>query len=121
MRINTVDQRLILPLLAFGLSVQVPYCSAQANAESSQVDCPAAFRSYSSGGTPLLDLLINPATKAVIDRDLPGFLAKLPPMLTKSTPPTLADILTIRVMSSEFSPIPEETLDKISGSRAGNT
>jgi uncharacterized protein len=113
MCINTFDRRLILPLLALALSVQVPCCSAQANAESQQVDCPAAFRSYSSGGTPLLDLLMNPAAKAVVDRDLPGFLAKLPPMLTKPAPPTLADILTIRIMSSEFSPIPKDVLDKL--------
>jgi uncharacterized protein len=34
-------------------------------------------------------------------------------MLTKATPPTLADILTIRVMSSEFSLIPKDALDKL--------
>jgi uncharacterized protein len=113
MCLNTLDRKLILSLLALALSARVPCCSAQANAESPQVDCPAAFRSYSSGGTPLLDLLMNPAAKAVVDRDLPGFLAKLPPMLTKPAPPTLADILTIRIMSSEFSPIPKDVLDKM--------
>jgi uncharacterized protein len=113
MCLNTLDRKLILSLLALALSARVPCCSAQANAESPQVDCPAAFRSYSSGGTPLLDLLMNPAAKAVVDRDLPGFLAKLPPMLTKPAPPTLADILTIRIMSSEFSPIPKDVLDKL--------
>jgi uncharacterized protein len=113
MCLNTLDRKLILSLLALALSARVPCCSAQANAESPQVDCPAAFRSYSSGGTPLLDLLMNPAAKAVVDRDLPGFLAKLPPMLTKPAPPTLADILTIRIMSSEFSLIPKDVLDKM--------
>jgi type 1 glutamine amidotransferase len=75
-------------------------------------NCPAAFRAYSAG-TPLLDLLINPATKAVVDQDLPGFLSKMPPILVGATPPTLADILTIKVMASEFMPIPKETLDKL--------
>jgi type 1 glutamine amidotransferase len=103
----------MFPLLALALSVLLPCCSAQTNTESQQVDCPAAFRSYSSGGTPLLDLLINPAAKAVVDRDLPGFLTKLPPILAKPAPPTLADILTIRIMSSEFFPIPEQVLDKL--------
>ena len=113
MCLNIPDRRLIFPLLALALSVQTPHCFAQANTESQQVDCPAAFRSYSSGGTPLLDLMMNPAAKAVVERDLPGFLAKLPPILTKPAPPTLADILTIRIMSSEFSPIPNDVLDKL--------
>jgi uncharacterized protein len=113
MCLNTLDRKRVLPLVALTLLVQVPSCFAQAKAESPEVDCPAAFRSYSSGGTPLLDLLLNPEAKAVVDRDLPGFLAKLPPMLTKPAPPTLADILTIRIMSSEFAPIPEEALDKL--------
>ena len=113
MCLNIPDRRLIFPLLALALSVQTPHCFAQANTESQQVDCPAAFRSYSSGGTPLLDLMMNPAAKAVVERDLPGFLAKLPPILTKPAPPTLADILTIRIMSSEFSPIPKGVLDKL--------
>ncbi len=113
MFLDILDRRRTLPLLALALSVSVLRCPAQADAEAQQVDCPAAFRTYSSGGTPLLDLLIDPAAKAVVDRDLPGFLSKLPPILTKAAPPTLADILTIRVMSSEFFPIPEEALGKL--------
>lgn len=101
-----------LPLLALGLLVQAPFCWAQNTAGDTAFDCPAAFRPYSSG-TPLLDLMLNPAAKAVVDRDLPGFFAKLPPILTKPTPPTLADILTIRIMSSEFAPMPEQVLDKL--------
>lgn len=106
-------RRQILPLLALGLLVQAPFCRAQTTADEAAVDCPAAFRPYSSGGTPLLDLMLNPAAKAVVGRDLPGFFAKLPPILTKPAPPTLADILTIRVMSSEFAPVPEPVLDKL--------
>lgn len=110
---DILNRRQILPLLALALLIQAPRCFAQGNAESPEVDCPAAFRAYSSGGRPLLDLMMNPAAKAVVDRDLPGFLAKLPPILTKPVPPTLADILTIRIMSTEFAPIPEEVLDKL--------
>ena len=97
------------PLLALALLL---CCFAEAKAQAPEVDCPAAFRAYSSG-TPLLDLLLNPEAKAVVSRDLPGFLDKLPSMLTKPAPPTLADILTIRIMSSEFFPIPGEALDKL--------
>ncbi len=110
MPLTTFDRKHGLPLLALMLFTP---SWAHASAESPEVDCPAAFRSYSSAGTPLLDLLINPAAKAAVDRDLPGFLAKLPPMLTKPAPPTLADILTIKIMSQEFAPIPEEALDRL--------
>jgi type 1 glutamine amidotransferase len=90
----------------------LPGLTVQA-ADSPETDCPAAFRPYSTAGTPLLDLILNPAAKAAVDQDLPGFLSKLPPMLTGATPPTLADILTIRNMAAEFMPIPESTLDKL--------
>jgi len=92
--------------LSFSLFASVSF------AADTSTNCPAAFRAYSAG-TPLLDLLINPATKAVVDQDLPGFLSKMPPFLVGATPPTLADVLTIRVMASEFMPIPKETLDKL--------
>jgi hypothetical protein len=109
---DLVAGKQLLSLLTLALSISTLHGAPKANTEAQSVDCPAAFRTYSSG-TPLLDLMIDPAAKAVVDRDLPGFLAKLPPIVTKPTPPTLADILTIEVMSSEFFPIPKETLDKL--------
>ena len=82
-------------------------------AEPEKTNCPAAYRPYSTAGTPLLDLLLNPAAKEAVDRDLPGFLAGMPAMLTKPAPPTLADILTIRVVAAEFLPLPPAALDKL--------
>jgi type 1 glutamine amidotransferase len=103
------SRRLILPLWALALFAQArPGFSAD-----QEVDCPAAFRTYSTSGTTLLDILLNPAAKAVVDLDLPGFFAQLPPILAKPAPPTLADILTIRTLASEFAPIPAATLDKL--------
>ena len=100
-------------LLALALLANLlPYCPARA-ADTPGTNCPAAFRPYSTAGTPLLDLLINPATKELVDRDLPGFLAALPPMLAKPSPPTLADILTIRTLASEFAPLPAAALNKL--------
>ena len=93
--------------------VQLPACVAMRAAEDEATNCPAAFRPYSSAGTPLIDLLLNPETKAIVNTDLPGFVDRLPKMLTATTPPTLADILTIRNMASEFMPIPGATLDKL--------
>jgi type 1 glutamine amidotransferase len=106
------NRKLILAVLTLAWLAPVSACLAADDAKSQEADCPAAFRAYSSG-TPLLDLLLNPETKAVVEHDLPGFLAKLPPILAKPTPPTLADILTIRIMSSEFFPMPADALDKL--------
>ncbi len=103
----------MLAPFALVLLAQVPVCFAQNSAASPDVDCPAAFRTYSSAGTPLLDLMLNPAAKAVVERDLPGFFSKFPPILIKPDPPTLADILTIRNISEDFAPIPDDALAKL--------
>jgi type 1 glutamine amidotransferase len=100
-------------LLIFATALSLSLVPTASAADTGQTDCPAAYRPYSTVGTPLLDLLINPAAKEAVDRDLPGFLTKMPPILTGNKPPTLADILTIRVMAAEFVPIPEAALDKL--------
>jgi type 1 glutamine amidotransferase len=110
---HMMTRKLLLPLAALALLTSALPGFAAEDAQAQAVDCPAAFRSYSSAGTPLLDLLLNPEAKAVVDTDLPGFLSQLPAMLTKPVPPTLSAILTIRVMASEFFPLPEAALDKL--------
>jgi type 1 glutamine amidotransferase len=95
------------------LILALQLCPAAVSAETRPTNCPAAFRTYSTAGTPILDLLINPAAKSVVDRDLPGFFSKLPAMLTGTKPPTLADILTIRDLSAEFMAVPKSTLDQL--------
>jgi type 1 glutamine amidotransferase len=86
--------------------------STLAVAADEGTNCPAAFRAYSAD-TPLLDLLINSATREIVNRDLPGFLDKMPKVLVGDTPPTLADVLTIRIMAGEFGAIPKEAIDKL--------
>jgi uncharacterized protein len=113
MRVEILSRKLILFLLTLALFAPVRLGFAEGKVKDQEVDCPVAFQPYSSAKTTLLDLLLNPAAKAVVDRDLPGFLAKLPPIVTKTAPPTLADILTIRTMASEFAPIPASVLDKL--------
>jgi type 1 glutamine amidotransferase len=113
MCLEGLNRRLIFSLLSVGLSVSASRGFTVESAKDQEVDCPVAFQPYSSAKTTLLDLLLNPVAKAVVDRDLPGFWAKLPPIVTKPAPPTLADILTIRVMASEFGAIPTAALEKL--------
>jgi uncharacterized protein len=105
-------QAVTLALLAM-IVVSLPARAADAAASPGPgTDCPAAFRPFSTN-TSLLDILLSPEATAVVDRDLPGFLSNVPPFLKKSTPPTLADILTIRILGSEFVPMPKSSLDKL--------
>lgn len=108
-----LDRTLASKLFALTLLFSAPFCCAVNAAEDPQTDCPAAFRPYSVAGTPLLDLLLNPAARQIVDRHLPGFLSKMPPVLVRATPPTLADILTIETIATEFSPIPKAALEAI--------
>ncbi len=107
-----LDRTFILRLLTLATLASASLGFAAESAKAQELDCPVAFQPYSSARTTLLDFLPNPAAKAVVDRDLPGFFAKLPPIVTKSAPPTLADIMTIRTMV-EFAPIPESALNKL--------
>ncbi len=102
---DTVRTQMRIQLLALTL------ISLSAYAESG-TNCPAAYRTYSAD-TPILDLLINPATKEIVDRDLNGMLSKMPKQLIGDKPPTLADVLTIRILAGEFLPIPKEAIDKL--------
>jgi type 1 glutamine amidotransferase len=64
---------------------------ARGTAQAAPTDCPAAYTPYSSG-TTLLDLLLDPRSRAVLDER--GLLKALPPFLRATTPPTLAAIIT---------------------------
>jgi len=121
MYFHNLNRWLMLSVLSVALSASMSQGLAAENPKDQEVDCPVAFQPYSSGKTTLLDLMLNPAAKAVVDRDLPNFFGKLPPVLTKPAPPTLADILTIRVMASEFGAIPASALEKLDKDLAGLT
>ena len=86
------------------------HASGAEPAAVSDADCPAAHTPYSSK-TILLDLLINPLTRAVLDKDVPGLLANLPDLITRTTPPTFAAIVDVEwVAASENLPLQAETI-----------
>ena len=64
-------------------------------AQAAGTDCPLARTPYSAE-TPLIDLLIDPRTKAVLDRELGGALAHMPAGFMSATPPSFATIVTAR-------------------------
>lgn len=92
----------LLSLASFVILAQAP----------APTNCPSAFRPFSTN-TPLMDILQSPEASSVVNRDLPGFLDRLPPMLRGVKPPNLSNVLTIHVIASEFMPIPPGTIDKL--------
>jgi hypothetical protein len=54
MSFDTLNRRVILPLAALACLASATACFAAGDSKAQEVDCPAAFSGYSSGGTPLL-------------------------------------------------------------------
>lgn len=75
-------------LLALALAA---FASAPARAEGT--DCPLARTPYSAR-TPLIDLMIDPRTRTILDRELGGALARMPAGFLSTTPPSFAAIIT---------------------------
>ena len=92
---------LLIATLALGAAAQA------ANA----VDCPLAKQAYSID-SPLIDVLINPATKAAISRVNPDLLAKMPPMFLKGTTPSFAAIISLRTLQA-YASMPAGLLEQL--------
>ena len=58
-------------------------------------DCPLRDAPFSID-SPLVDLLLNPAATAIIDKASGGRISKLPPLFAGTTPPTFAAIVSLR-------------------------
>ena len=61
------------------------------------IDCPLRDQAYSLD-SPLIDILITPEAKAVVDRVAPTVLQRLPSWIQGTTPPTFASILSLRAL-----------------------
>ena len=61
-------------------------------------DCPLRDAPFSASA-PLIDVMLSPQAKAVLDKSFPGKFSKLPPFFSATTPPTFAAILTIKEAS----------------------
>jgi type 1 glutamine amidotransferase len=72
------------------------------------IDCPLRDEPYSID-SPLIDVLLKPEAKAVVEREMPQLLQRLPPRFFSTTPPSFAAIISLRTLTS-FKPQPQETL-----------
>lgn len=72
---------------ALSLAITAPALAAPVS------DCPLRDAPFSAQ-SPLIDVLLSPAAKAVIDQHAPGRLDRMPPGFAGTTPPSFAAILT---------------------------
>ncbi len=97
-------------MCAFSASVALP-----AHASSPKLlDCPLRDAPFSID-SPLVDLLLSDAAKAVINQHAPGLIAQIPPFLTGTTAPTFSAILqgrSVLVMVPGMKSFNTEPLDK---------
>ncbi len=57
-------------------------------------DCPNRNAPFSTS-SPLIDILLSPAAKAIVDSAMPGRLDKMPPIFAGTKPPSFAAILDL--------------------------
>jgi uncharacterized protein len=81
-----------LSILATGLLSVIVATPAAAK---TVLDCPLRDAPFSIE-SPLIDLLLSEAAKAVIDKHNPGTIAKIPPFFAGTKAPSFASILTFR-------------------------
>jgi uncharacterized protein len=95
-------------------------------AAKGMIDCPSRDAPFSTA-SPLIDLLLNPAAKAIVDDAIPGLSSKMPPGFLGTNPPSFASILTVKdtvgflrvlgidlpAVNQKLGAIPVTTADKI--------
>jgi type 1 glutamine amidotransferase len=66
------------------------------------LDCPLRDAPFSAQ-SPVIDILLSDAAKAVIDKHMPGVIAGMPPFFASTKAPSFASILTFEKMSGMMS------------------
>jgi type 1 glutamine amidotransferase len=79
------------PIALAVLGALAGLAAAPARAAAAPADCPLAHTPYSSD-TVLIDLLLDPRARAVLDAH--GMVSRLPPKMFGTTPPTFAAIVS---------------------------
>ncbi len=69
--------------------------AAPALAAAPVMDCPNRNAPFTLD-SPLIDILLSPAARAIVEQAAPGRLSKMPPRFTGTTTPSFAAILTLR-------------------------
>ncbi len=75
-------------------------------AQAAVTDCPLRDLPFSADG-PVMDLMLSPAAKAVVDRLEPGLLGRMPPMMVSTQAPAFSAIMSLRKLAGMGAMTPE--------------
>ncbi len=90
-------KRVVMKRLAL-VALAMLSCAAVSVAQARPViDCPLRDAPFSSR-SPMIDLLLDPAARAVVERNQPGLLSHVPAMMVSTAAPSFAAIVTLREM-----------------------
>ncbi|MBW8881401.1 MAG: ThuA domain-containing protein [Asticcacaulis sp.] len=85
-----IYRAVLVLLLSSVISIAAPAFAAVKG-----MDCPAATRPYSVD-TVLLDIYLNPESRALVEQESPDFFRRLPPWFSRTEPPTFMAINSLR-------------------------
>ena len=91
-------KKLLLAVFALAFAT-----SAEARAP---LDCPLRDAPYSTN-SPLIDILLSPAAKAVVDSHAPGLLKALPTKMFGPVAPSFSAIITLRGVAGFRGKVPD--------------
>jgi len=75
------------------------------------LDCPLRDAPFSVN-SPVIDLLLSPAAKAVVEAQYPGVLEKLPPQMSRTQAPSFAAIMSVQSML-QMMRLPPEGIEQL--------
>ncbi len=84
-------------LVQFSAGLALAFSSGPVLAKPA-TDCPLRDAPFSAS-SPLIDLLLSPAAKAIVDKASGGKIDKMPPRFAGTTPPSFAAILSLKEAS----------------------
>jgi uncharacterized protein len=94
-----------LRLSALALSLASPAIAAPVT------DCPNRDAGFSAD-SPFIDIMLSDPAKAEVEKGFPGMIAKLPPIMSGTKPPSFAAIMSVRKLSF-FAPTDPAVVEKL--------
>lgn len=107
----TYRTKLLRGLAAACLCLSSLSAGAQAAKPGALLDCPLRDAPFSLG-SPVVDLLLSPAARALLDEAMPGMIDKMPPMMSRTEAPTFAAIISVRNLAG-MGGVPAENLEQL--------
>jgi uncharacterized protein len=101
-----------IALFSLGIGVTDVHAKGRAPVQP-VIDCPMRDAAFSVDG-PFIDIMLNETAKGVFEAQLPGTLAKLPPIMAGTKSPSFGSIMTVRKLVA-FSGQEKLDLTKLDG------